>query len=161
MESDSSFSGFTMSGTSVVFNDGSQVLRVAAPYDTVETVGYLPPAYVYTNLPGCVSGNSYYTYNYDAGLTSVDLTAPLPRDRPAHRLLHQLGRRGRTGAPVRQGAHPEVGIVYASTTAATAPDYTQHMQSGEALDLYAFYLPGDAFAGPAQQGVSGGAVRQQ
>lgn len=42
MESDSSFSGFTMSGTSVVFNDGSQVLRVAAPYDTVETVGYLP-----------------------------------------------------------------------------------------------------------------------
>jgi len=78
MESDSSFSGFTMSGTSVVFNDGSQVLRVAAPYDTVETVGYLPPAYVYTNLPGCVSGNSYYTYNYDAGLTSVDLTAPLP-----------------------------------------------------------------------------------
>ena len=78
MESDSSFSGFTMSGTSVVFNDGSQVLRVAAPYDTVETVGYLPPAYVYTNLPGCVSGNSYYTYNYDTGLTSIDLTAPLP-----------------------------------------------------------------------------------
>lgn len=151
MESDSSFSGFTMSGTSVVFNDGSQVLRVAAPYDTVETVGYLPPAYVYTNLPGCVSGNSYYTYNYDAGLTSVDLTAPLPAT--VLRIDSSISW-GDAGELVRQYAkeHPEVGIVYASTTAATAPDYTQHMQSGEALDLYAFYLPGDAFAALRNKG---------
>lgn len=48
--------------------------------------------------------------------------------------------------------HPEVGIVYASTSAATAPDYTQHMQSGEALDLYSFYLPGDAFAALRNKG---------
>ena len=151
MESDSSFSGFTMSGTSVVFNDGSQVLRVAAPYDTVETVGYLPPAYVYTNLPGCVSGNSYYTYNYDASLTSVDLTAPLPAT--VLRIDSSISW-GDAGELVRQYAkeHPEVGIVYASTSASTAPDYTQHMQSGEALDLYSFYLPGDAFAALRNKG---------
>ena len=151
MESGSSFSGFTMSGTSVVFNDGSQVLRVAAPYDTVETVGYLPPAYVYTNLPGCVSGNSYYTYNYDTGLTSIDLTAPLPAT--VLRIDSSISW-GDAGELVRQYAkeHPEVGIVYASTTAATAPDYTQHMQSGEALDLYSFYLPGDAFAALRNKG---------
>ena len=151
MESGSSFSGFTMSGTSVVFNDGSQVLRVAAPYDTVETVGYLPPAYVYTNLPGCVSGNSYYTYNYDTGLTSIDLTAPLPAT--VLRIDSSISW-GDVGELVRQYVkeHPEVGIVYASTSAATAPDYTQHMQSGEALDLYSFYLPGDAFAALRNKG---------
>ena len=151
MESDSSFSGFTMSGTSVVFNDGSQVLRVAAPYDTVETVGYLPPAYVYTNLPGCVSGNSYYTYNYDTGLTSIDLTAPLPAT--VLRIDSSISW-GDVGELVRQYVkeHPEVGVVYASTTASTAPDYTQHMQSGEALDLYSFYLPGDAFAALRNKG---------
>lgn len=151
MESDSSFSGFTMSGTSVVFNDGSQVLRVAAPYDTVETIGYLPPAYVYTNLPGCVSGNSYYTYNYDSGLTSIDLTAPLPAT--VLRIDSSISW-GDAGDLVRQYAkeHPEVGIVYASTSASTAPDYTQHMQSGEALDLYSFYLPGDAFAALRNKG---------
>lgn len=151
MESDSSFSGFTMSGTSVVFNDGSQVLRVAAPYDTVETIGYLPPAYVYTNLPGCVSGNSYYTYNYDSGLTSIDLTAPLPAT--VLRIDSSISW-GDAGNLVRQYAkeHPEVGIVYASTSASTAPDYTQHMQSGEALDLYSFYLPGDAFAALRNKG---------
>lgn len=151
MESDSSFSGFTMSGTSVVFNDGSQVLRVAAPYDTVETIGYLPPAYVYTNLPGCVSGNSYYTYNYDSGLTSIDLTAPLPAT--VLRVDSSISW-GDAGDLVRQYAkeHPEVGIVYASTSASTAPDYTQHMQSGEALDLYSFYLPGDAFAALRNKG---------
>lgn len=151
MESGSSFSGFTMSGTSVVFNDGSQVLRVAAPYDTVETVGYLPPAYVYTNLPGCVSGNSYYTYNYDTGLTSIDLTAPLPAT--VLRIDSSISW-GDAGELVRQYAkeHPEVGIVYASTSAATAPDYTQHMQSDEALDLYSFYLPGDAFAALRNKG---------
>lgn len=116
------------------------MLRVAAPYDTVETVGYLPPAYVYTNLPGCVSGNSYYTYNYDAGLTSVDLTAPLPAT--VLRIDSSISW-GDAGELVRQYAkeHPEVGIVYASTSASTAPDYTQHMQSDEALDLYSFYLP--------------------
>lgn len=151
MESGSSFSGFTMSGTSVVFNDGSQVLRVAAPYDTVETVGYLPPAYVYTNLPGCVSGSSYYTYNYDTGLTSIDLTAPLPAT--VLRIDSSISW-GDVGELVRQYVkeHPEVGIVYASATAATAPDYTQHMQSGEALDLYSFYLPGDAFAALRNKG---------
>lgn len=151
MESDSSFSGFTMSGTSVVFNDGSQVLRVAAPYDTVETIGYLPPAYVYTNLPGCVSGNSYYTYNYDSGLTSIDLTAPLPAT--VLRIDSSISW-GDAGDLVRQYAkeHPEVGIVYASTSASTAPDYTQHMQSSEALDLYSFYLPGDAFAALRNKG---------
>lgn len=151
MESDSSFSGFTMSGTSVVFNDGSQVLRVAAPYDTVETIGYLPPAYVYTNLPGCVSGNSYYTYNYDSGLTSIDLTAPLPAT--VLRIDSSISW-GDAGDLVRQYAkeHPEVGIVYASTSASTAPDYTQHMQSGEALDLYSFYLPGGAFAALRNKG---------
>ena len=151
MESDSSFSGFTMSGTSVVFNDGSQVLRVAAPYDTVETIGYLPPAYVYTNLPGCVSGNSYYTYNYDSGLTSIDLTAPLPAT--VLRIDSSISW-GDAGNLVRQYAkeHPEVGIVYASTSASTAPDYTQHMQSSEALDLYSFYLPGDAFAALRNKG---------
>ena len=151
MESGSSFSGFTMSGTSVVFNDGSQVLRVAAPYDTVETVGYLPPAYVYTNLPGCVSGNSYYTYNYDTGLTSIDLTAPLPAT--VLRIDSSISW-GDVGELVRQYVkeHPEVGVVYASTTASTAPDYTQHMQSGEALDLYSFYLPGDAFAALRNKG---------
>ena len=150
MESGSSFSGFTMSGTSVVFNDGSQVLRVAAPYDTVETVGYLPPAYVYTNLPGCVSGNSYYTYNYDTGLTSIDLTAPLPAT--VLRIDSSISW-GDVGELVRQYVkeHPEVGVVYASTSASTAPDYTQHMQSGEALDLYSFYLPGAAFAERQQQ----------
>lgn len=151
MESGSSFSGFTMSGTSVVFNDGSQVLRVAAPYDTVETIGYLPPAYVYTNLPGCVSGNSYYTYNYDSGLTSIDLTAPLPAT--VLRIDSSVSW-GDVGELVRQYVkeHPEVGIVYASATATTAPDYTQHMQSDEALDLYSFYLPGDAFAALRNKG---------
>lgn len=151
MESGSSFSGFTMSGTSVVFNDGSQVLRVAAPYDTVETVGYLPPAYVYTNLPGCVSGSSYYTYNYDTGLTSIDLTAPLPAT--VLRIDSSVSW-GDAGELVRQYVkeHPEVGVVYASATAATAPDYTQHMQSDEALDLYSFYLPGDAFAALRNKG---------
>lgn len=151
MESGSSFSGFTMSGTSVVFNDGSQVLRVAAPYDTVETIGYLPPAYVYTNLPGCVSGSSYYTYNYDSGLTSIDLTAPLPAT--VLRIDSSVSW-GDAGELVRQYVkeHPEVGIVYASAIAATAPDYTQHMQSDEALDLYSFYLPGDAFAALRNKG---------
>lgn len=151
MESGSSFSGFTMSGTSVVFNDGSRVLRVAAPYDTVETVGYLPPAYVYTNLPGCVSGSSYYTYNYDTGLTSIDLTAPLPAT--VLRIDSSISW-GDVGELVRQYVkeHPEVGVVYASATAATAPDYTQHMQSDEALDLYSFYLPGDAFAALRNKG---------
>lgn len=151
MESGSSFSGFTMSGTSVVFNDGSQVLRVAAPYDTVETVGYLPPVYVYTNLPGCVSGSSYYTYNYDTGLTSIDLTAPLPAT--VLRIDSSISW-GDVGELVRQYVkeHPEVGVVYASATAATAPDYTQHMQSDEALDLYSFYLPGDAFAALRNKG---------
>ena len=151
MASDSSFSGFTMSGTSVIFNDGSQVLRVAEPYDTVETIGYLPPANVYTNLPGCVSGNSYYTYNYDSGLSSVDLTAPLPAT--VLRIDSSISW-GDAGDLVRQYAkeHPEVGIVYASTSASTAPDYTQHMQSDEALDLYSFYLPGDAFAALRNKG---------
>lgn len=144
MEADSSYSGFTMSGTSVVFNDGSQVMRVAAPYDAVETIGYLPPANVYNTLPGCVSGNRYFTYSYDTGLTSVDLTAPLPA---TVLRLDQSVSWGTTGDLVRQYAkeHPEVGIVYAYASASSAPDYTQHMQSAEALDLYAFSLPGEAF----------------
>ncbi len=107
--------------------------------------------YVYTNLPGCVSGNSYYTYNYDSGLTSIDLTAPLPAT--VLRIDSSISW-GDAGDLVRQYAkeHPEVGIVYASTSASTAPDYTQHMQSSEALDLYSFYLPGDAFAALRNKG---------
>ena len=106
---------------------------------------------MYTNLPGCVSGNSYYTYNYDTGLTSIDLTAPLPAT--VLRIDSSISW-GDVGELVRQYVkeHPEVGVVYASTTASTAPDYTQHMQSGEALDLYSFYLPGDAFAALRNKG---------
>ena len=145
LESDSSYSGFTMSGSSVVFNDGSQVLRVAAPYDTVETIGYLPPTNVSSTLPGCVSNNRYFTYNYDTGLTSIDLTAPLPAT--VLRLDQQISW-GTMGDLVREyaAAHPEVGIVYASTTASSAPDFTQHMQSAEALDIYNFTLPVDSEA---------------
>lgn len=145
LDAEMSFTGFTMSGSSVVFNDGSQVLRVAAPYDTVETIGYLPPTNVYSTLPGCVSNNHYYTYSYDTGLTTIDLTAPLPAT--VLRVDQRISW-GTTGDLVRQYAteHPEVGIVYASSSASTAPEFTQHMQSAEALDIYGFTLPGSSEA---------------
>lgn len=144
LPTDESYTGFSSSDGAIVFNNGSQVFRVAAPYDTMETVAYLPPAGIYSTLPGCVSGSTYYSYSYDGGLSAIDLTAPLPTTvlRVDNNLLWSS-----VADLIRQYAkeHPEVGIVYGSVTASTAPEYTQHMQSDEALDIYSFYLPGDAF----------------
>lgn len=144
LSDDSSFSGFCIEDGVVIFNDGSRVFRITAPYDTLETIAYLPPSYVYNNLPGLLSGNTYYTYNYSTGMTQVDITAPLPAT--VLRLDNSL-RWSTMGDLIRQYAkeHPEIGIVYASTSIYNAPDYTQHMQSDDALDIYAFSLPDSIF----------------
>ncbi len=42
-------------------------------------------------------------------------------------------------------AHPDVAVVYAPHNASTAPEYRQHMESGDALDIYAFTLPNESF----------------
>lgn len=138
------YSRFALTKDALIFNDGSRVLRVTAPYDTLETIAYLPPSYVYNNMPGQLFGNTYYTYNYSTGLTTVDITAPLPAT--VLRVDEDVSW-GTTGDLIRQYAkeHPEVGIVYASTSAMSAPEYTQHMQSDDALDIYSFNLPNVAF----------------
>lgn len=138
------YSGFALTKDALIFNDGSHVLRITAPYDTLETIAYLPPSYVYDNMPGQLFGNTYYTYNYSSGLTTVDITAPLPAT--VLRVDDSISW-GTTSDLIRQYAkeHPEVGIVYASTSAISAPEYTQHMQSDDALDIYSFNLPSVAF----------------
>lgn len=42
-------------------------------------------------------------------------------------------------------AHPDVAVVYAPHNASTAPEYRQHMESGDALDIYSFTLPNESF----------------
>ena len=146
LDDTAAYSGFAMSDGTLFLNNGSQVYRVAAPYDTLTVIGYLPPSYVYSTLPGCVMGTTYYTYNYENGLSAVDLTAELPS------VVLRIALSISTSAYnvdelIRKYAkeHPNVGIVYVGVSASTAPEYTQHMQSDEALDIYDFNLPDFAF----------------
>lgn len=146
LDDTAAYSGFALSDGTLYMNDGSQVYRVAAPYDTLTVIGYLPPSYVYSTLPGCVMGTIYYTYNYENGLSAVDLTAELPA------VVLRIALSISTSAYnvdelIRKYAkeHPNIGIVYVGISASTAPEYTQHMQSDEALDIYSFNLPDFAF----------------
>ncbi len=140
------YSGFAMSNGTLFMNDGSRVYRVAAPYDTLTVIGYLPPSYVYSTLPGCILGTTYYTYNYENGLSTVDLTADLPAIVLRIAMSVSISSYNEDEL-IRKYAkeHPNVGIVYVNVSASTAPEYTQHMQSDEALDIYSFSLPDFAF----------------
>lgn len=117
------------------------LLRRAA-LDAVESVGYLPSLDTSARLPALMVDNCYCVCNAELGFFAAQLhTAP----RCTLRVDARLSNMNRALVSQYLRAHPDVAVVYAPHNASTAPEYRQHMESGDALDIYAFTLPNESF----------------
>ena len=143
------YAGFALDGDSLYFTDGETIYCAAPPYDTVESVGYLPSLDTSARLPALMVDNCYCVCNAELGFFAAQLhTAP----RCTLRVDARLSNMNRALVSQYLRAHPDVAVVYAPHNASTAPEYRQHMESGDALDIYAFTLPNESFIPPARQG---------
>ena len=137
-----SYAGFALDGDSLYFTDGETIYCAAPPYDAVESVGYLPSLDTSARLPALMVDNCYYVCNAELGFFAAQLhTAP----RCTLRVDARLSNVNRALVSQYLRAHPDVAVVYAPHNASTAPEYRQHMESGDALDIYAFTLPNESF----------------
>lgn len=108
----------------------------------MESVGYLPSLDTSARLPALMVDNCYCVCNAELGFFAAQLhTAP----RCALRVDARLSNVNRALVSQYLRAHPDVAVVYAPHNASTAPEYRQHMESGDALDIYAFTLPNESF----------------
>lgn len=136
------YAGFALDGDSLYFTDGETIYCAAPPYDTVESVGYLPSLDTSARLPALMVDNCYCVCNAELGFFAAQLhTAP----RCTLRVDARLSNMNRALVSQYLRAHPDVAVVYAPHNASTAPEYRQHMESGDALDIYAFTLPNESF----------------
>ena len=136
------YAGFALDGDSLYFTDGETIYCAAPPYDAVESVGYLPSLDTSACLPALMVDNCYCVCNAELGFFAAQLhTAP----RCALRVDARLSNVNRALVSQYLRAHPDVAVVYAPHNASTAPEYRQHMESGDALDIYAFTLPNESF----------------
>lgn len=108
----------------------------------MESVGYLPSLDTSACLPALMVDNCYCVCNAELGFFAAQLhTAP----RCTLRVDARLSNMNRALVSQYLRAHPDVAVVYAPHNASTAPEYRQHMESGNALDIYAFTLPNESF----------------
>lgn len=136
------YAGFALDGDSLYFTDGETIYCAASPYDAVESVGYLPSLDTSARLPALMVDNCYCVCNAELGFFAAQLhTAP----RCTLRVDARLSNVNRALVSQYLRAHPDVAVVYAPHNASTAPEYRQHMESGDALDIYAFTLPNESF----------------
>lgn len=136
------YAGFALDGDSLYFTDGETIYCAAPPYDAVESVGYLPSLDTSARLPALMVDNCYCVCNAELGFFAAQLhTAP----RCPLRVDARLSNMNRALVSQYLRAHPDVAVVYAPHNASTAPEYRQHMESGDALDIYAFTLPNESF----------------
>lgn len=136
------YAGFALDGDSLYFTDGETIYCAAPPYDAVESVGYLPSLDTSARLPALMVDNCYCVCNAELGFFAAQLhTAP----RCTLRVDARLSNVNRALVSQYLRAHPDVAVVYAPHNASTAPEYRQHMESGDALDIYAFTLPNESF----------------
>ena len=125
-----------------IFTDGETIYCAAPPYDAVESVGYLPSLDTIARLPALMVDNCYCVCNAELGFFAAQLhTAP----RCTLRVDARLSNVNRALVSQYLRAHPDVAVVYAPHNASTAPEYRQRMESGDALDIYAFTLPNESF----------------
>lgn len=137
------YGGFTVQNDSVYFTDGAALYCAAPPYDAVESVGYLPSLDTSVRLPAMVSDGRYCVDSDETGFFSAQLhTEP----RCILRIDAHLSGANRALISQYLRAHPDMAVVYAAHNASTAPEYRQHMASDDALDIYAFTLPNEAFS---------------
>lgn len=137
-----SYTGFALDGDSVYFTDGETIYCTAPPYDSAESVGYLPSLDTSTRLPARVSDGRYWVDSAETGFFAAQLhTEP----RCTLRIDAHLSDANRALVSQYLRAHPDTAVVYASHNASTAPEYRQHMASDDALDIYDFTLPNAAF----------------
>lgn len=136
------YAGFALDVDSLYFTDGETIYCAAPPYDAVESVGYLLSLDTSARLPALMVDNCYCVCNAELGFFAAQLhTAP----RCALRVDARLSNVNRALVSQYLRAHPDVAVVYAPHNASTAPEYRQHMESGDALDIYAFTLPNESF----------------
>lgn len=136
------YAGFALDVDSLYFTDGETIYCAAPPYDAVESVGYLPSLDTSACLPALMVDNCYCVCNAELGFFAAQLhTAP----RCTLRVDARLSNVNRALVSQYLRAHPDVAVVYAPHNASTAPEYRQHMESGNALDIYAFTLPNESF----------------
>lgn len=108
----------------------------------MESVGYLPSLDTSARLPALMVDNCYCVCNAELGFFAAQLhTAP----RCTLRVDARLSNVNRALVSQYLRAHPDIAVVYAPHNASTAPEYHQHMESGDALDIYAFTLPNESF----------------
>lgn len=108
----------------------------------MESVGYLPSLDTSARLPALLVDNCYCVCNAELGFFAVQLHAA---PRCTLRVDARLSNVNRALVSQYLRAHPDVAVVYAPHNASTAPEYRQHMESGDALDIYAFTLPNESF----------------
>ena len=108
----------------------------------MESVGYLPSLDTSARLPALMVDNCYCVCNAELGFFAAQLHAA---PRCALRVDARLSNVNRALVSQYLRAHPDVAVVYAPHNASTAPEYRQHMESGDALDIYAFTLPNESF----------------
>lgn len=136
------YAGFALDGDSIYFTDGATIYCAASPYDAAESVGYLPSLDTSVRLPAVMMDGRYCVCNAELGFFAAQLhTAP----RCTLRIDARLSTANRALVSQYLRAHPDVSVVYASHSASTAPEYRQHMESDDALDIYEFTLPNAAF----------------
>ena len=108
----------------------------------MESVGYLPSLDTSARLPALLVDNCYCVCNAELGFFAAQLHAA---PRCTLRVDARLSNVNRALVSQYLRAHPDVAVVYAPHNASTAPEYRQHMESGDALDIYAFTLPNESF----------------
>ena len=136
------YAGFALDGDFLYFTDGETIYCATPPYDAVESVGYLPSLDTSARLPALMADNCYCVCNAELGFFAAQLHAA---PRCTLRVDARLSNVNRALVSQYLRAHLDVAVVYAPHNASTAPEYRQHMESGDALDIYAFTLPNESF----------------
>lgn len=136
------YSGFTLSGDALYFTDGQTLFESRSPFTDVAEIGYLPAVTGFTVLPGAVVDGRYWTYTAQDGFLSAALSG---EEKTVLRIENVLSLSDQQQVTRYLRQHPELTVVYEDCNAQTAPEIRQHMESDEALDIYAFTLPDAAF----------------
>ncbi len=139
---DAVYSGFTLSGDALYFTDGQTLFESTSPFLSATAVGHLPAITGFSVLPGAVLDGRYWTYTAQDGFLSAAISGEAPTVLRIQNAL-SLSEQQLVTRYLRQ--HPELTVVYESCNATTAPELRQHMESEDALDIYAFTLPDAAF----------------
>ncbi|MBQ8555091.1 MAG: extracellular solute-binding protein [Clostridia bacterium] len=136
---DTSTGGLVFADGYIYASNQTNVMRIAAPYDAWETVGYLLPSYGRDSASAIIVDGQYLVSDWydETGMASASID-PEKLPQRTLRIVQNYSLDNQIRAFAK--ANPDIAIEYAEMNAYDAQGVTQHMQSAQAADIYDFYL---------------------